>query len=440
MTGISFSPDGKRIVFLREGPGQAENSLIIANADGADEQTLITRKGGERFAVFTPAWSPNGKVIACGVRVDGTNETVATVSVDDRTTKLITSEKWRTVSRVVWLSDGSGLVFSAREQNNSQLWYVSYPGGEVRRTTNDANNYGTGSVSITADSGTIATIQVEFTSNIFVASAGDAARAKQITPRIGGRVNAAGISWTPDGKLVYSTSTTGTAHIWIVNSEGAGGRQLTNDPGPDTTPRVSPDGRYIVFVSRRSGGINIWRMDLDGSHLKQLTTGGSDSPPSFSPDGKWVIYDSIATSDLRKVSIDGGDSVRLTDRRVAWPTVSPKDGMIVGLYMSDENSSPRLALLAPEGGAPIKTFDLPNGSFGGAHWTPDGRAILYLINRAQTSTLWSQPVDGGAPKQLADFSPEQIFSFDLSRDGKWLAFARGTIVRDVILITDTSKQ
>jgi Tol biopolymer transport system component len=152
-----------------------------------------------------------------------------------------------------------------------------------------------------------------------------------------------------------------------------------------------------------------------------------------------VIYDAVATSDLRKVPIDGGDSVRLTDRRVTWPTVSPKDGMIAGLYRTDDNSPRRLTVFPPEGGTPVKSFDLPPGAFGGARWTPDGRAVIYLITRAETSSLWSQSLDGGAPKQLADFSPEQIFSFDLSRDGRWLAFARGTIIRDVILITD-SKQ
>lgn len=49
-------------------------------------------------------------------------------------------------------------------------------------------------------------------------------------------------------------------------------------------------------------------------------------------------------------------------------------------------------------------------------------------------------MDGGEPKQLADFSPEQVFSFALSRDGKQLALARGTFIRDVVLISDTSKQ
>ena len=70
-------------------------------------------------------------------------------------------------------------------------------------------------------------------------------------------------------------------------------------------------------------------------------------------------------------------------------------------------------------------------------WSADGRAILYATLRGAASKLWSQPLDGGAPKQLADFNPDQLFSFALSSDGRQLAFARGTVSRDIILITDS---
>jgi len=440
-SGFILSPDGKQFAFILEGPGQGENSLMLVNADGTGERALATRKGEERFGTYEPGWSPDGRVLTIGVHVGGTNMTLAAVSVQDGTLKPITSQKWPAVFRATWLRDGSGLVFSTGEATlQAQIWYASYPAGEVRRITNDANNYGSGSVSLTADSSTIATVQLEYVSNIFVAPANDIARAKQITRGVSGLTSSYIVSWTPDGKLVYSGTTSGNPDIWIMNADGTGSRQLTNDPAYDGLAVVSPDGRYIVCDSRRPEQNNIWRMDVDGSNMKQLTSGGDDAVPNFSPDGRWVIYDAIATADLRKVPIDGGDSVRLTDRRVLWPTVSPKDGRIAGRYQSEANSPQRLAVFNAEGGAPAHVFDLPPGSFHHPQWSADGRAVLYLIDRASTSSLWSQSLDGGAPKQLADFSPEQIFSLGLSRDGKWLAFARGTVIRDVILITDTSKQ
>jgi Tol biopolymer transport system component len=228
-SGVSFSHDGKQMVFVRAGPGQGANSLVIANAEGGGERTLATRKEVERFGRFAPAWSPDGRTITCGVHVDGSNMTVAVVAVADGTVKPITAPKWLAVGRIAWLRDGTGMVFSA-DEDVTQIWYLSYPAGDLRRITNDANNYGSGSVSVTADSSTIATLQVERVSNIFVAPAGDATAAKRITAGSSGLARPSGMSWTPDGKLVYSTIASGNADIWIVNADGTASRQLTNDP------------------------------------------------------------------------------------------------------------------------------------------------------------------------------------------------------------------
>ncbi len=69
-------------------------------------------------------------------------------------------------------------------------------------------------------------------------------------------------------------------------------------------------------------------------------------------------------------------------------------------------------------------------------WTPDGRGIAYIATRGGVSNIWSQPLDGGSPKQLTDFKTDRIFSFDWSPDGKWLVLARGTETSDVILIKE----
>jgi Tol biopolymer transport system component len=393
------------------------------------------------------AWSPDGRVLACGVYTDGTNMTVAAVSAADGRVTLLSPRRWLRVHRPAWLRDGSGLVFSATEQVNNQIWHVSYPSGEARRVTDDTNSYGTGSLSLTADSSTIATLQQEAISHLYVAPQAEAGRARQVTPGVAARLITFGMSWTPDGRIVYATMMGGNTDIWIMNADGTGNRQLTHDPGYDAGPEVSPDGRHVVFESTRSGRRNVWRMDIDGGNPKQLTDGGADVTPSFSPDGRWVIYHSAATSDLRKTPVEGGESVRLTDRAASPPTglsqrtsaVSPADGRIAGLSRDGEGSRPRLAIFPPEGGAPIVSFDLPPGALREPRWSQDGGAILYLIDRARSSSLWSQPAAGGAPKLLADFTPEQVFSFAVSRDGKSLAFARGALLRDVVLISESGQ-
>ena len=67
-------------------------------------------------------------------------------------------------------------------------------------------------------------------------------------------------------------------------------------------------------------------------------------------------------------------------------------------------------------------------------WTPDGRALAYIDTQRGVSNIWGQPVDGGLPEQLTDFTSDQIFGFDWTQDGKQLAMARGNVTRDVILL------
>ncbi|MBK6722833.1 MAG: PD40 domain-containing protein [Acidobacteria bacterium] len=72
-------------------------------------------------------------------------------------------------------------------------------------------------------------------------------------------------------------------------------------------------------------------------------------------------------------------------------------------------------------------------------WLPDGRSLAYIVTRDGVSNIWSMPIDGGAPKQLTNFTTDQIAWFDLSRDGKPTLFSRGYTTRDVVLISGFRK-
>ena len=63
-------------------------------------------------------------------------------------------------------------------------------------------------------------------------------------------------------------------------------------------------------------------------------------------------------------------------------------------------------------------------------------AIAYAARQEGIGNIWLQPLDGSAPKQLTHWSANPIFSFDWSRDGKWLAYASGSITSDVVMISD----
>ena len=70
---------------------------------------------------------------------------------------------------------------------------------------------------------------------------------------------------------------------------------------------------------------------------------------------------------------------------------------------------------------------------------PDGRSIAYFVRKDGVGNIWSQPIDGGTPKQLTNFTSEVIRSFDFSPDGKQIAVTRATDTSDVVLISGFRK-
>jgi len=226
--------------------------------------------------------------------------------------------------------------------------------------------------------------------------------------------------------------------LWAVNEQGAEPQQLTTFTNPtNLRPNISPDGRYIVFVSDRGGPRNLWRVDTDGSNPMRLTHGELDTSPSYTPDGRWVVYVcwAFGKSSLRKVAIDGRDPILLQSfpSSAGEPTVS-LDGEMIAYLGADQ----KLIILPFDGGDPVKTFDLaPDGDTDvRVRWTPDGQAISYVELREGVANVWNQPLEGGIPKQVTQFKSDQIFGFDWSRDGKSLALWRGMPTRNVVLISD----
>jgi Tol biopolymer transport system component len=79
--------------------------------------------------------------------------------------------------------------------------------------------------------------------------------------------------------------------IYVADADGQGARRLTNNPHYDAEGTLSPDGKTIVFTSLRNGDLDIYTMRLDGTHLQRLPhTLGYDGGPFFSPDGKQIVY------------------------------------------------------------------------------------------------------------------------------------------------------
>ena len=447
---VTFSPDGKRMAFVRANfPDEEQSALIIANRDGTSEQALATRKKPDRFApiFFTgPSWSPDGKLIATSVFTIGGKSRVLAFPVEGGNEINLTPDPWPFSAQVEWLPDMSGLLVIAgtNPATGAQLWFLSYPSGEKRQITNDLDQHR--SIGLASDGSKFVNVVASGLVGIWSAPDGDASRAVQLpTGNIGfGGAYGNTVAWTPDGRIIFVSAEGNDINLWIMDGDGQNRKLLTSNVGRNVGPIVSPDGHYIVFSSTRAGRQNIWRTNIDGSNPTQLTRGIAESMPAISPDGRWVVYVSAVTSrpTIWKISIDGGEPAEITHRVSAWPMISP-DGKSIA-YLYPESQDPlippnRIAIMPFDGGESVATFSFqPPGTIQtNVQWSPDGKSLLYTTNANNVTNIWSQPIAGGPPKQITDFKDSFMTGFAWSRDGKQLVCSRGVFNRDAVLVSES---
>jgi len=439
---VTLSPDGQRLALVREYPS-GESAVVVINADGTGERKIAARQGNAFFS--SASWSPDGGRIACAG--GGRNENgsaygdLVEVAVEGGAEKPITAQGWNWIGDVAWLSDGGGLLITAaidQAGDSIDIWHVPYPEGPARKITADLNSYS--GLSLSADSTGLVTTRSDAVMNIWAQPGDAAARAMQITSGAATSDGWSGVDWTPDGKIVYSSHSSGRPDIWVMDADGGNQKQLTVDLGSNGFGlSVSPDGRHIVFVSNRAGKPNVWRVDADGGNAKQLTDGRGEFNPVFQPDGQWVRYMTYVSGlpARWRVPAEGGSPEPMPGPYPDVLGISPDGKLTAYIPPGGQGKGKRIAVSPSGGGDPVRVFDLPPSAVPRRmRWSPDGRALTYVVNRGGVSNIWSQPIEGGPPRQLTDFEAEMIHAFAWSRDGKQLALARGTMTRDVVLIKD----
>jgi Tol biopolymer transport system component len=312
-----------------------------------------------------------------------------------------------------------------------QIWQIGYPMGDVRRVTNDLNNYL--GASLSADGRTMVTVQAENVANLWILPEGDLARGRQVTSGRGRSDGQTGLSWTLDGRLVFGSVASGRPEIWSMKADGSDARQLTNDEAPSIAPSASPDGRYIVFQRYRADGMQIWRMSADGSDARALTSTGAEFGPVVGADSRTVFFNSPASGQpiTFKVSIDGGEAVKVSDGYFRPVDVSPDGHSLLGIGWHDGERRSTLGIL-PIAGGPVRL--LSGGVPTNARWAPDGRALTHLAVRDNGIAVVNTPIGGGPSRELFALG-DNLYALGWSRDGRQLAVSRGTGSSDVVLIT-----
>jgi len=434
-SGGHESPDGKTIVFVRADQGKGVCHLMISDNDGTNEQILSTMDMNSLYASLD--WSSDSASILYAFRqhtADGYIHYVAEIPATGGAESRVTPPRSQRILSAHWLPDKSGLIITAidPETQLSQIYYVSEPGGEERRITNDLNNYR--GVSIARDGRTLIAQASNATTHLWSAPSSDPGRAVPLASSTKGSFQ--GVSWLPDNELVYDSYEGGLIQIFKMTREGSHIQQVTNRLGHNSDPSVTPDGRFIAFCSTRSGTNQIWRMNANGDDPVELTHSTLNVfKPQSSPDSQWVYYttDVHGSWQVRKVPIAGGEETVVEDGPVQLWAISPDGKMLAFSFLDEQRKNTRIAVRRLDASEPFKYFDISPGI--SLQWTRDGRALSYVQPISGNANIWLQPLDGKPPRPLTALSADEwIATYAWSLDGKTLAYTRINTTFDAALM------
>ena len=246
---------------------------------------------------------------------------------------------------------------------------------------------------------------------------------------------------SPKGDLVAFTITDvdqaankSMTQIYLVPLGGGETRQLTNDEHSSASPRWSPDGEKLAFVSARDGDDEIWTIDVSSGALKKITTistGAGD--PVWSPDGKWLAFVSDIYPECRDDACNKRRAEEVAQNKVKAHVA---ERLLYRHWKSWKNGMRTHVFVVASAGGEARDltpgdYDAPPFSLGGPTdyaFSPDSSELAFVSNHDKveaTSTnadVWLIPVKGGTPKNITAANHGYDGSPQYSPDGKYLAY------------------
>jgi Tol biopolymer transport system component/DNA-binding winged helix-turn-helix (wHTH) protein len=339
-----FSPDGTQIAFQSNRENE-RTEIYLQNLEGDLPPVKIASHNGET-GIHPKCWSPDGTQIFFWTNQNGKAQIVMS-NVEPYPARLVLSDEKVDLNYPRLAPDGKRILYEARlADRRIELRLTDL---ETKKTT------------------TVYKTAPDYTPNYLLAPA-----------------------WSPDGqKIAFADKSSGNSEVFLMNADGSGLQNLTNDPLPDSTPIFSPVGGEIIFTRDFYGEARLYRMNSDGSNQRLVTEKkGHNLGAAFSPDGSTLAFSGDRkNADSRGLDIylldfnNPANEKRLTARRFheSFPAFAPDGKRLAFISGADGNAE---IYVMNADGAGLFRLTRTKAQESAPEFSKDGRALIFAANQS----------------------------------------------------------
>jgi Tol biopolymer transport system component/DNA-binding winged helix-turn-helix (wHTH) protein len=416
--GLTWTPDGRSVIFPEPYESEFKSQLVVLNVDTLEHRALPS-PSSRCTAHGLPRFSPDGKTLAFACMYSFGLGGVFVQAWPNGTPRQILEARGE-VDGLTWGPEGRSLVYTL----SSNLWRIPVRGGTPERLWFGQNAYNP-TVAPTAER--LAFTHQEEEMDLHRLPLGNVEDSAEKSVRfVPSELSQKNPQYSPDGKRVaFESNRSGSIEVWVSNVDGTDLQRLTSFGGPLTgTPRWSPDGKRIVFDSRASGKPELYIINADGGTPQMFrTTPDGGSVPFWSHDGRWIYFasDVQRVSQIFKVPAEGGQPVQLTHGGGLLVRELPDGSRLYYLRVSGKTE---IWSIGTDGSGEAQVKGLPSFSWPAWDLTtkgiyyydaiPPSKEILFFDFASRRSHVAAR-----TPGRPAPF----VTSLSVSPDGKELVYA-----------------